>query len=343
MKLKIGINGFGRVGRLLLRAWAENGMLERDDFEIVAINGRTDASMHAHLLKYDTDYGRFPFAIDVQDQKIIIDNKVHIDVLNSDEPEKIPWDKSGVDVVIEATGQFRKRDTALLHQKNNASVKKVIVTAPAQDEDITIIMGVNDSDYDPSNHHLISAGSCTTNCIVPMIKVLHDNFEIQDGMMTTIHSYTRDQNLVDAKHKDLRRSRAAASNIIPTSTGAASAISTIIPELENKLNGIAFRVPTSTVSVVDLVTNLKKSPTLEEINAAFKDASDGPMQGYLSYESDELVSSDFKKHDASCIYDSKSTLIVNPSLIKTVGWYDNEWGYACRIMDLCSLISQKEK
>tara|TARA_Y100001970_G_scaffold267377_1_gene357349 strand:- start:391 stop:1422 length:1032 start_codon:yes stop_codon:yes gene_type:complete len=343
MKLKVGINGFGRVGRLLLRAWSENGMLDRDDFEIVAINGRTDVEMHAHLLKYDTDYGRFPFSIDTKDQKLIIDNKASIDIFNSDDPEKIPWNDSGVDIVIEATGQFRKRDDALLHQKNNPSVKKVIITAPASDEDITIIMGVNQADYDPNNHHLISAGSCTTNCIVPMIKVLHDNFEVQNGMMTTIHSYTRDQNLVDAKHKDLRRARAAANNIIPTSTGAASAISKIIPELENKLNGLAFRVPTSTVSVVDLVTNLKNSPTSEEINAAFKSASDGPMHGFLAYESDELVSSDFKKHNASCIYDSKNTVIVNPSLVKTVGWYDNEWGYACRIMDLCSFISEKEK
>ena len=343
MKLKIGINGFGRVGRLLLRAWAENGMLERDDFEIVAINGRTEPIMHAHLLKYDTDYGRFPFSIDVNGQQLIIDNKVHIDILKSDEPEKIPWSDSGVDIVIEATGQFRKRNDALLHQKNNPSVKKIIITAPASDEDITIIMGVNQDNYDPSNHHLISAGSCTTNCIVPMIKVLHDNFEVQNGMMTTIHSYTRDQNLVDAKHKDLRRARAAANNIIPTSTGAASAISKIIPELENKLNGLAFRVPTSTVSVVDLVTNLKSSPSIEEINSAFKTASDESMNGVLTYESDELVSSDFKKHNASCIYDSKSTVIVNPSLVKTVGWYDNEWGYACRIMDLCSFISKQEK
>ncbi|MDG1990082.1 MAG: type I glyceraldehyde-3-phosphate dehydrogenase [Dehalococcoidia bacterium] len=341
MKLRVGINGFGRVGRLMLRAWAENGMLDRDDFEIVAINGRTDAEMHAHLLKYDTDYGRFPHSIETNNGHIVINDQAVIKVFKNDNPDSIPWDEAEVDVVIEATGQFKDKKSAEMHMKNNSKVKKVIITAPALDEDITIIMGVNQKLYDAEQHHIISAGSCTTNCIVPMIKVLHDNFEVTNGMMTTIHSYTRDQNLVDSKHKDLRRARAAASNIIPTSTGAANAISKIIPELENKINGMSFRVPTSTVSVVDLVTTLKKHPSPDDINNAFYEVAKNEMNGYLFFEKEKLVSSDFKKHSASCIFDSDSTLIVDQNIAKTIGWYDNEWGYACRIIDLCSLISRK--
>ena len=341
MKLRVGINGFGRVGRLMLRAWAENGMLDRDDFEIVAINGRTDAEIHAHLLKFDTDYGRFPFSIEINNDQMIIDDKAIIKVFKSDSPDSIPWDEANVDVVIEATGQFKNKKSAELHTKNNSKIKKGIITAPASDEDITIIMGVNHHEYIADQHHVISAGSCTTNCIVPMIKVLHDNFEVSNGMMTTIHSYTRDQNLVDAKHKDLRRARAAANNIIPTSTGAANAIAKIIPELENKINGMSFRVPTSTVSVVDLVTTLKKQPSIDDINNAFYQVAQNEMNNYLFFESEELVSSDFKKHSASCIFDSSSTLIVDRNITKTIGWYDNEWGYACRIIDLCSLISRK--
>ena len=340
MKLKVGINGFGRVGRLLLRAWAENGMLDRDDFEIVAINGRSEPDMHGHLLKYDTDYGRFPFSVEIQNNQIEINGKAVINVLNNDNPESIDWNKYGVNIVVEATGQFKKRKDAELHTKNNKSVKKIIITSPTVDEDMTIIMGVNQNQYDASQHHLISAGSCTTNCIVPMIKVLHDNFTIQNGMLSTIHSYTRDQNLVDAKHKDFRRARAAANNIIPTSTGAASAISKIIPELKNKINGIAFRVPTSTVSVVDLVTTLSKKTTDEKINQVFMEASENSMKNILYFENEQLVSSDFKKHPASCIIDGSSTILSDKTVAKTIGWYDNEWGYACRIMDICSLISQ---
>ena len=336
MTLRVGIHGFGRTGRQALRAWWER---HRDDFSIVAINGRTPVEMHTHLLRYDSDYGRFPAEIEDRADAFAVDGH-EVRVFQQEDPARIDWSSAGVELVIESTGAFRDRAGASLHLRDG--VQRVLISAPAKGEDWTVIMGVNEGEYDPSTHHIISAGSCTTNCVVPMVKVLHDAFGVERGFMTTVHAYTRDQNLVDAKHRDLRRARAAALNIIPTSSGAASAVGAIIPELAGKFDGLAFRVPTPTVSVVDLTTVLAQSVSAGAINEAFLAAAEGPMRGYLHYERDELVSSDFRNHPASAIFDAPSTMVTAGSLAKTIGWYDNEWGYACRLADVCAMVAERE-
>ena len=336
MTLRVGVNGFGRTGRQFVRAWWERN---RDDFDVVAINGRTPVDMHTHLLRYDSDYGRFPAEVKDGDDCFWIEGR-EVRVFQEDDPTKIDWGASGADVVVESTGAFRDRAGAAQHLRD--SVRKVIISAPGKDEDWMVILGVNDEQYDPSRHHVISAGSCTTNCVVPVVKVLHDAFGIERGLMTTIHSYTRDQNLVDAKHKDLRRARSAALNIIPTSTGAADAVSKVIPELEGKMSGIAYRVPTPTVSVVDLVTDLASSASVDDINEAFQAAAAGPLQGILYAEQQELVSTDFKSHPGSAIFDLPATMVVDGGrMVKTMAWYDNEYGYSCRLADLCALLAER--
>ena len=333
MTLRVGINGFGRTGRQAFRAWYQR---RRDDFEIVAINGRTPVEMHTHLLRHDSDYGRFPAEIVNVDGGFTVDGH-GVTVFQQDDPERIDWSSLEIDLVIESTGAFRDRDGASKHL--GGSVGKVLISAPAKGEDWTVIMGVNDGEYDPAAHNIISAGSCTTNCVVPVVKVLNDAFGVERGFMTTIHAYTRDQNLVDSKHKDLRRARAAALNIIPTSSGAAGAVGNMIPELKGKFDGLAYRVPTPVVSVVDLVTDLARPVTEQAINDAFLAAAEGPMQGYLHYERDQLVSSDFKEHPASSIFDAPSTMVIDGSMAKTMSWYDNEWGYSCRLTDVVAMVA----
>jgi glyceraldehyde 3-phosphate dehydrogenase len=339
MTLRVGINGFGRTGRQAFRAWYQR---RRDDFEVVAINGRTPVEMHTHLLRHDSDYGAFP--ADVQDGDgrftVTANGSSHeVAVFQQDDPEQIDWSSLDIDLVIDSTGAFRDREGASKHL--GGSVQKVLISAPARGEDWTVIMGVNDGDYDAAAHNIVSAGSCTTNCVVPVVKVLHDAFGVERGFMTTIHAYTRDQNLVDSKHKDLRRARAAALNIIPTSSGASAAVGAVIPELAGKFDGLAYRVPTPVVSVVDLVTDLAQTASEGAINEAFLTAAEGPLKGYLHYEREELVSSDFKEHPASSIFDAPSTLVVDGAMAKTMSWYDNEWGYSCRLTDVVALVAER--
>jgi len=334
MTLRVGINGFGRTGRQAFRAWFER---HRDDFEIVAIN-RGPVHVRTHLLRYDSDYGRFPAEIVDGTDCFTVDGH-EVKVFNANKPEEIPWGDADVDLVIESTGQFRDRAGASGHLHD--SVKKVLISAPAKGEDWTVIMGANHEEYEPANHHVISAGSCTTNCVVLAAKVLHESFGIKRGFMSTIHAYTGDQNLVDNSHKDLRRARAAALNIVPTSSGASAAVGQIIPELAGKFDGMAYRVPTPTVSVVDLITDLNDRPSTGEINEAFLSAAEGPLKGFLYYERDELVSMDFKGHPGSAIFDAPSTMVVDGDMAKTMTWYDNEWGYSCRLTDVCALIAER--
>ena len=335
-KLRVGINGFGRTGRQFLRAWWER---HRDNFDVVAINGRTPVEMHTHLLRYDSDYGRFPAEVTDGEGRFRVEGH-EVRVFEEDDPAQIDWGSVGADVVVESTGAFRDRESAGQHLRD--SVRKVIISAPGKNEDWMVILGVNQDEYDPARHHVISAGSCTTNCVVPVVKVLHDAFGIERGMMTTIHAYTRDQNLVDSKHSDLRRARAAGLNIVPTSTGAASAVAQIVPALKGKLTGIAYRVPTPTVSVVDLATDLARPASVEEINEAFQAAADGPMKGILYAEPKELVSTDFKSHPGSSIFDLPATMVVDGGrMAKTMAWYDNEYGYSCRLADLCALLAER--
>jgi len=333
MTLRVGINGFGRTGRQAFRAWYQR---RRDDFEVVAINGRTPVDMHTHLLRHDTDYGHFPAEIINGESGFTVDGHA-VTVFQDDDPEQIDWSSLDIDLVIESTGAFRDREGASKHL--GGSVKKVLISAPAKGEDWTVIMGVNDTEYDAAAHNIISAGSCTTNCVVPVVKVLNDNFGVERGFMTTIHAYTRDQNLVDSKHKDLRRARAAALNIIPTSSGAASAVGSVIPELKGKFDGLAYRVPTPVVSVVDLVTNLAQTVSEAAINETFLAAAEGPLNGYLHYEREQLVSSDFKEHTASSIFDAPATMVVDGGMAKTMSWYDNEWGYSCRLTDVVAMVA----
>ena len=335
-KLRVGINGFGRTGRQFLRAWWER---HRDNFDVVAINGRSPVEMHTHLLRYDSDYGRFPAEVTDGEGCFLVEGH-EVRVFEEDDPAQIDWGSVGADVVVESTGAFRDRETAGQHLRD--SVRKVIISAPGKNEDWMVILGVNQDEYDPARHHVISAGSCTTNCVVPVVKVLHDTFGIERGMMTTIHAYTRDQNLVDSKHSDLRRARAAGLNIVPTSTGAAGAVAQLVPELKGKLTGIAYRVPTPTVSVVDLATDLTRAASAAEINEAFQAAADGPMKGILYTERQELVSTDFKSHPGSSIFDLPATMVVDGGrMAKTMAWYDNEYGYSCRLADLCALLAER--
>ena len=333
MATRIGINGFGRIGRQVLRA-----ILERhsDNLEVVAINDLGSSSANAYLFKYDTNYGIYPGTVEPTNADLTINGKI-IKVLSDRNPADIQWGDFGVDIVVESTGVFTDASSASGHLKGGA--KKVIISAPAKNEDLTIVLGVNEQKYDPSRHHILSNASCTTNCIATMVKVLHDSFGVDTGLMTTVHAYTNDQKILDQTHDDLRRSRAAAMNIIPTTTGAARAVGLVLPELNGKIHGMAFRVPTATVSVTDFVANLKQSVTVEEINQAYKDASQNLLKDILGYCSDPLVSSDFKQNSNSCTIDGLSTMCMEGNLVKVIGWYDNEWGYSCRTADLAAFIS----
>jgi len=335
MALKVAINGFGRVGRQVLKAFLH----KYPDVEVVAINDITDAKTNAHLFKYDSNYGKYPGTVEAGENELIIDGK-HIKVLSEKDPSKLPWGELGVVTVVESTGIFTDALKAKAHL--DAGAKRVIISAPAKNEDITIVMGVNEKMYDPEKHHIVSNASCTTNCLAPAAKVVHDNFRIQKGLMTTIHSYTNDQKILDLPHKDLRRARAAGLSMIPTSTGAAKAVALVIPDLKGKVDGFAMRVPTPTVSVVDFVCTVEKSTTAEEINAAFRKASEGEMKGFLGYSDEPLVSIDYKEDERSSIVDSLSTKVIDGNLVKILTWYDNEWGYSVRVADLAHYMAMKE-
>ena len=335
MVTRIGINGFGRIGRLVLRA---NEDRNAGKVEVAAVNDLTDAKTNAHLLKYDTNYGRFPGTVEAKDNDLVVNGR-NIKVFSERDPAQIPWGEMGVDLVIESTGIFTNADQASGHLKGGA--KKVIISAPASGEDLTIVLGVNNELYDADKHHIISNASCTTNCFATMVKVLHDAFGVEHGLMSTIHSYTNDQAILDQRHGDLRRARAAAENTIPTSTGAARAVGLVLPELNGKLNGVAFRVPTSTVSITDFTAQVSRDVTAEEINEAYKKASEGSMKGILEYNDEPLVSSDYKGNSHSCIIDGLSTMVMADRMVKVMGWYDNEWGYSCRTTDLAALIAEK--
>jgi glyceraldehyde 3-phosphate dehydrogenase len=334
MAVKVGINGFGRIGRNLFRAAHESG----SDLEFVAVNDLIDAEMIAHLLKYDSILGRFPGEVDARDGGITVDGR-EIKVLNEKDPAALPWGDLGVEVVIESTGLFTKREGAEKHLE--AGAKKVIISAPATDPDVTVVLGVNfDSDYDPERHNIISNASCTTNCLAPVAKVLNDTVGIDRGLMTTIHAYTADQRLQDMPHKDYRRARAAAINLIPTSTGAAKAIGLVLPDLQGKLNGMAIRAPVATGSVVDLVCDVSRESSPEEINAAMKEAAAGPLEGILLYTEDPIVSTDIAGDPHSSIFDSEQTRVVDGTFVKVFSWYDNEWGYSKRCVELAEKVLQ---
>ncbi len=334
MSVKIAINGFGRIGRNILRSALQDGM---GDLDLVAINDLTDAKTLGHLFKYDSVHGTFDGEVDVDGNDLIIDGE-RFTVLSERDPAKLPWANLEVDIVFEATGLFRKRADAQKHL--DAGAKKVIITAPAVDPDITLVLGVNDDSYDPATQNIISNASCTTNCVAPVVKVLVDEFGFKNGLMTTIHSYTNDQALLDVPHKDLRRARAAAVSIIPTSTGAAKATGLVIPAVKGKIDGMAMRVPTPNVSIVDLVATVERSTTAEEVNAAMKDASEGAMAGILGYEETPLVSIDYVGDPRSSIVDALSTSVVDGILVKIISWYDNEWGYSSRCVDLARRIGE---
>ncbi|MBU9712122.1 type I glyceraldehyde-3-phosphate dehydrogenase [Evansella tamaricis] len=333
MATKVGINGFGRIGRVVFRA-----ALNNPNVEVVAINDLTDANMLAHLLKYDSVHGTLDATVEVKGEKLVV-NGTEITVTAERDPSKLSWDDKGVEVVVESTGFFTKRADAAKHLE--AGAKKVIISAPATDEDITLVMGVNEDKYDAANHHVISNASCTTNCLAPFAKVINDNFGLRRGMMTTVHSYTNDQQILDLPHKDYRRARAAAESIIPTTTGAAKAVALVLPELKGKLNGGALRVPTPNVSLVDLVAELDKNVTAEEVNAVLKEAAEGPLKGILSYSEEPLVSRDYNGSPASSTIDALSTMVMEDNLVKIISWYDNETGYSHRVVDLVDYIAKK--
>ncbi len=335
MATRIGINGFGRVGRLALRAINQ---YHKGKLEVAVINDLTDARTNAHLLKWDSTYGQYPGEVKATDNSIIVDGK-EVKVLAERDPAKISWRELGVDIVIEASGLFTDAAKASAHLEGGA--RKVIISAPARNEDITIVLGVNEERYQPDKHKIISNASCTTNCIAPVVKVLHQSFGVSKGLMTTIHAYTNDQRLLDMFHRDLRRARAAAINIIPTTTGAARAVAQVIPELKGRLHGIAMRVPVATVSVVDFVADLEKEVSVEQVNNAFQEAAKGPLAGILEYCPEELVSMDFKGNPASSILDAPSTMVISGNMVKVLAWYDNEWGYSCRLADLAAYIAKK--
>jgi glyceraldehyde 3-phosphate dehydrogenase len=334
MAVKIGVNGFGRIGRNFFRAAKKRGV----DFDFVAVNDITDPKTLAHLLKYDSVLGRFDGQVSADDEGLMVDGD-RLMVLAERDPANLPWKDLGAEIVIESTGLFTDRDKAQMHAE--AGAQKVIISAPAKGEDITIVMGVNDQDYDPAEHHVISNASCTTNCVVPMAKVLGDTFGIERGFMTTIHAYTNDQNLLDLPHKDLRRARAAAINIVPASTGAAKASSLALPQLKGKMDGLAMRVPVPDGSVTDLVCLLERDVTADEVNEAFRRASqEGSLKGYLAYSEDPIVSSDIVGSAYSCTFDSPLTMAIG-NLVKVIGWYDNEWGYSNRLVDLVGLVASR--
>ncbi len=333
MAIKVAINGFGRIGRNVLRAGLKN-----PGVEFVAANDLTDTKTLAHLLKYDSVLGPLDADVKAGEGSITVNGK-EIKIFQSKDPAAIDWSSLGAQIVVESTGHFTDAEKAKAHLQG--TVKKVIISAPAKNEDITIVMGVNDDKYDPAKHNVVSNASCTTNCLAPFAKVLHEKFGIEKGSMTTIHSYTNDQNVLDFPHKDLRRARAAAVNMIPTSTGAAKAIGLVMPELKGKLDGYAMRVPTPNVSVVDLVAVLKTAATAEEINAALKAAAEGPLKGILAYTEDPVVSTDMLRNPNSSIVDGQLTKVLDGTLAKVVSWYDNEWGYSCRVVDLCIFMGKK--
>jgi glyceraldehyde 3-phosphate dehydrogenase len=335
MTIRVGINGFGRIGRQSLKA-----ILDRhsSDLEIVAINDLTDTKTNAHLLKYDSTYGRFPGEVEATANSLVV-NGHKLQVIAQKDPAQIPWADLGVQVVIESTGFFTDAAKAAAHLQ--AGAKKVIISAPAKGEDLTVVLGVNDHMYDPEKHHIISNASCTTNCLAPTAKVLNDAFGIERGLMNTIHSYTNDQRILDQVHKDLRRARAAAANIIPTTTGAARALALVIPELKGRFDGMSLRVPTVTVSVVDFVITTRKEASVETVNNAFKEAAAGPLKGILDYTEEPVVSSDFRGDSHSAIVDGLSTMVLGGNMIKVIAWYDNEWGYSNRVADLAHFIAQK--
>ncbi|MFD1038820.1 type I glyceraldehyde-3-phosphate dehydrogenase [Virgibacillus byunsanensis] len=333
MTVKIGINGFGRIGRNVFRQ-----SLTNDEVEVVAVNDLTDADMLAHLLKYDSVHGRLDQEVTVNGSNIVVGGK-EINVLSERDPANLGWGDLGVEIVIESTGRFTQRNDAQKHI--DAGAKKVIISAPAKEEDLTMVMGVNEQDYNPSEHHVVSNASCTTNCIAPLAKVLHDSFGLKRGLMTTVHSYTNDQQILDLPHKDYRRARAAAQNIIPTSTGAAKVVGKVLPELDGKLNGMAVRVPTPDGSLVDLVAELDKNVTEEEVNEAFKAAAEGDLSAVLQYSDEPLVSSDIVGNPYSSIFDSLSTMTLEDNMVKVVSWYDNEMGYSARCIDLAAYIQKQ--
>ncbi|MEU6772906.1 type I glyceraldehyde-3-phosphate dehydrogenase [Streptomyces sp. NPDC046759] len=334
MTIRVGINGFGRIGRNYFRALLEQGA----DIEVVAVNDLGDTATTAHLLKYDTILGRLKQEVSHTADTITVDGHT-IKVLSERNPADIPWGELGVDIVIESTGIFTKKEDAAKHIAGGA--KKVLISAPAKDEDITIVMGVNQDKYDPAQHNVISNASCTTNCVAPMAKVLDENFGIVKGLMTTVHAYTNDQRILDFPHKDLRRARAAAENIIPTTTGAAKATALVLPQLKGKLDGIAMRVPVPTGSVTDLVVELSREVTKEEVNAAFQKAAEGELKGLLDYTEDPIVSSDIVNAPASCTFDSSLTMVQEGKNVKVIGWYDNEWGYSNRLVDLTVFVGNQ--
>lgn len=331
MSVKVGINGFGRIGRCTFRAIIERGI----DAEVVGINDLTDTRTLAHLLKYDSVHGIAPFDVEAAEDGIIVNGK-KIKITAERDPAALPWGETGAEVVIESTGLFTKREKASLHLQ--AGAKKVIISAPGTESDITLVLGVNDSEYDASKHHIISNASCTTNCLAPVAKVLNDTFGINQGIMTTIHSYTNDQAVLDQPHKDLRRARACAMSMIPTSTGAAKAVGLVLPEMVGKLTGFAVRVPTPNVSMVDLTVNLARETTKDEINAAVRKAAEGPMKGYLEYTDDPVVSIDLNGNPASSVFDSLLTEVIDGKLVKVISWYDNEWGYSNRVAELVTKV-----
>ncbi|ASS90311.1 MAG: type I glyceraldehyde-3-phosphate dehydrogenase [Bacillaceae bacterium] len=333
MAVKIGINGFGRIGRNVFRA-----ALKNPEVEVVAVNDLTDANMLAHLLQYDSVHGKLDVEVGVNGNNLVVDGK-EIQVLSERDPAQLGWGDLGVDIVVESTGRFTNRQDAAKHLE--AGAKKVIISAPAKEEDITIVMGVNEDKYDPSNHHVISNASCTTNCLAPFAKVLHEKFGIVRGMMTTVHAYTNDQQILDLPHKDYRRARAAAESIIPTTTGAAKAVALVLPELKGKLNGMAMRVPTPNVSIVDLVAELEKDVTVEEVNAALKEAAEGELKGILAYSEEPLVSRDYNGDTHSSTIDALSTMVLENRMVKVVSWYDNETGYSNRVVDLAAYIAKQ--
>jgi glyceraldehyde 3-phosphate dehydrogenase len=331
--VRVGINGFGRIGRNFFRAVQAQGA----DIEVVAVNDLTDNKTLAHLLKYDSILGRFPAEVSYDEQNITVGGK-SIKALAERDPAALPWGDLGVDVVIESTGFFTDAEKARAHLRGGA--KKVIISAPAKNEDLTVVMGVNDGDYDAAAHDIVSNASCTTNCLAPMAKVIHDTFTIERGLMTTVHAYTQDQNLQDGPHSDLRRARAAAINIVPTSTGAAKAIGLVLPQLKGKLDGFALRVPIPTGSATDLTVTVSRDTSVEEVNAAVKAAAEGPLKGILVYTEDPIVSSDIVTDPASCIFDAGLTKVIG-NQVKVVGWYDNEWGYSNRLVDLTALVGSR--
>ena len=334
MTVRVGINGFGRIGRQSLKALIERA----PDVEVVAINDLVDTSLNALLFKHDSTYGAYPGSVEAADDALIIDGR-EIKVLAEKDPANLPWKKLGVEIVLESTGHFTEAAKAGAHIA--AGARKVIISAPGKNEDVTIVLGVNEGTYDPERHAIISNASCTTNCLAPLAKVVHDRFRVRRGLMNTIHSYTNDQRILDVAHKDPRRARAAALNIIPTTTGAAKALALVIPDLKGKVDGFSLRVPTPTVSVVDFTADVERSTTVDELNEAFREAAGGPMKGILGVSDEPLVSTDFRGDSRSSIIDSESTMVLDGTFVKVIGWYDNEWGYSCRVADLIAFVAAR--